>query len=90
MTELPSKSRKSWLFNVIFILLCGGIFLFLYSAPPETTKHLPNDDIHGKYFGMDKKEAEKECESCHNPKGEAPLPKGHPPKYRCLFCHKRQ
>jgi hypothetical protein len=29
------------------------------------------------------------CGPCHNPEGEAPLPEGHPPKYRCLFCHKK-
>jgi hypothetical protein len=38
---------------------------------------------------MDKKEAEKFCEECHSPEGVSPLPKDHPPKYRCLFCHKR-
>jgi hypothetical protein len=39
---------------------------------------------------MEKKAAEKFCEECHNPEGEAgPLPKDHPPKYRCLFCHKK-
>jgi hypothetical protein len=38
---------------------------------------------------MDKKAAEKFCEECHNPEGVAPLPENHPPKYRCLFCHKR-
>jgi hypothetical protein len=26
---------------------------------------------------------------CHSPDGVFPLPDGHPPKYRCLFCHKR-
>jgi hypothetical protein len=39
---------------------------------------------------MDKKEAEKFCEECHSPEGVAPLPEDHPPKYRCLFCHKRE
>jgi hypothetical protein len=39
---------------------------------------------------MGKKEAEQFCESCHAPGKEAPLPDNHPPKYRCLFCHKRK
>jgi hypothetical protein len=90
MSELPSTIRKkSWLLNLMFLLICGGILLFLYNAPPETTAKLPHDEIHNKYFDMGKKEAEKECENCHKPTGDAPLPKDHPPKYRCLFCHKR-
>ena len=40
-------------------------------------------------FLYGKKEAEKFCGECHNPDGAAPLPDGHPPKYRCLFCHKK-
>ena len=94
MTELPSKSRKSWLFNVIFVLLSGGILLFLLNAPPETTPFVPHDDIHSKYFGMAKKEAEKECAPCHGPEGEKPMPEEHSrlkDRYtRCLFCHKRK
>lgn len=89
MSELPSTVRKkTWLLNIMFLIICGGILLFLYKAPPETTAKLPRDKIHNKYFHMEKKEAEKECENCHNPTGEVPLPKDHPPKYRCLFCHK--
>jgi hypothetical protein len=38
---------------------------------------------------MKKKEAEKQCDQCHSSEGVAPLPDDHPPKYRCLFCHKR-
>lgn len=77
------------LYNAVFVLVCLGLFLFLWNAPPETTVKLPNDEIHVKYFKMEKKAAEKECENCHKPGGEAPLPEGHPPKYRCLFCHKK-
>ncbi len=89
MPEL-TKSKKSIIFNVLFLLICGGIFLFLWNAPPETTAKLPDDQDHAPFFKMEKKEAEKNCEQCHNPEGVAPLPEDHPPKYRCLFCHKRQ
>ena len=34
-------------------------------------------------------DTEKHCGACHAPEGQAPLPEGHPPKYRCLFCHKK-
>ncbi|OGR06269.1 MAG: hypothetical protein A2511_16350 [Deltaproteobacteria bacterium RIFOXYD12_FULL_50_9] len=82
-------SKHKYILNGLFLILCGGVFMFLWNAPPETTHKLPRDENHLKYFSMDKKEAEKECETCHNPQGKAPLPQNHPPKYRCLFCHKK-
>lgn len=85
----PSKRKNILIYNLIFIVVCGGLFLFLWRAPEETTKHLPNDENHATFMKMDKKEAEKFCEECHSPDGIAPLPEDHPPKYRCLFCHKR-
>lgn len=39
------------------------------------------------FFRPAKKEAEKLCEPCHNAQG-IKLPPNHPPKHRCLFCHK--
>ena len=90
-TDEPRKKSKNIIFyNIIFIAICGGLFLFLLRAPEETTTYLPNDDEHIEFMKMDKKEAEKFCEECHNPEGVAPLPEKHPPKYRCLFCHKRE
>ena len=89
-TPDPKKKRLNILFyNLVFILVCGSLFLFLWNAPEETTKHLPTDNEHARFLKMDKKEAEKFCEECHNPDGVSPLPENHPPKYRCLFCHKR-
>lgn len=84
-----SDDKKSFLYTALFLILCGGIFLFLWNAPPESTVRLPNDATHSKYYPMDKKEAEKECQNCHNPQGVA-FTKEHPPKYRCLFCHKKE
>jgi hypothetical protein len=83
------KSRKTLLYNLLFLAVGGGVLLFLLNAPPESTKKLPHDLNHQRFHQMDKKAAEKFCEECHNPQGEAPLPDGHPPKYRCLFCHKQ-
>jgi len=85
----PLNNKKVLFYNGLFLLICGGIFLFLWNAPPETTAKLHRDEYHQKFFSMDKKEAEKECQSCHNPQGDKPLPPDHPPKYRCLFCHKK-
>lgn len=81
--------NKTLIYNILFAVVCGGILLFLLKAPQETTHRLPQDDTHKTFQTMEKKEAEKFCEECHNPEGSAPLPKGHPPKYRCLFCHKK-
>ncbi len=83
------KKKNAWLYNIAFVVIVGGIVIFLWNAPPETTARVPKDEIHQRFFPMKKKEAEKHCEKCHNPEGDVPLPEGHPPKYRCLFCHKR-
>ncbi len=82
--------QKNILYNSLFLAACGGILLFLLYAPPETTHPLPHDQNHERFMTMKKKEAEKSCLTCHGPGAEAPLPDTHPPKYRCLFCHKRK
>lgn len=82
--------HKHILYNTLFLLGCAGILLFLLFAPPETTVPLPHDPNHERFMTMGKKEAERHCESCHAPEKQAPLPETHPPKYRCLFCHKRK
>jgi len=89
MDEKKSSAKKNLLLNLLFAFVGGAVLLFLINAPPETTKKLPHDENHEKFYAMGKKEAEKYCESCHNPEGIAPLPQNHPPKYRCLFCHKK-
>jgi hypothetical protein len=84
------SKQKRLLYNVGFLIVCALIFTFLWFAPPETTVKLPHDNDHERFMDMAKKEAEKFCGECHNEKGVAPLPVDHPPKYRCLFCHKRR
>jgi len=75
--------------NILFVVLCSAIIIVLLQAPKETTAKLPNDALHKEFRMMkSKKEAEKFCGNCHSEKGEVPLPPNHPPKYRCLFCHK--
>lgn len=84
-------SVKTIVLNILFLLVAAAIIFVLVEAPDETTARLPMDDTHRQFqSGMSKKEAEKQCGQCHGAKGEAPLPPGHPPPYRCLFCHKRQ
>jgi len=90
MPEETKKNKNLLVCNLLFIAVCAGIFLFLWNAPPETTARLPRDEKHKKFIEMDKKEAEKSCGACHGEgEGKMPLPKDHPPTYRCLFCHKR-
>jgi len=84
------KKNNTLIYNLIFLFVCGGGFLFLWNAPPESTAFLPHDEDHKKFYSMGKKEAEKFCTDCHNKDGVYPLPEDHPPKYRCLFCHKKK
>jgi hypothetical protein len=84
------KGRKILIYNLLFLVGGGAILVFLLNAPKETTHRMPRDDHHQRFYGMDKKAAEKFCGECHNPDGLAgPLPKDHPSKYRCLLCHKK-
>jgi len=77
--------------DLILIALAIGILIVLFMAPKETTSRVPYDDTHRRFHDIvkndGKKAAEKFCEECHKP-GGVPFPEGHPPKSRCLFCHK--
>ncbi len=81
--------KKNIIYNLLFVCLCVAILVFLLMAPPETTAPLPQDENHLKFMPMKKKTAEKYCGQCHDDNGMVPLPAEHPPKYRCLFCHKK-
>ncbi len=83
------KKKKSLYINIAFLVTSVAILAFLFNAPEETTSKLPHDEDHSRFAPMKKKEAEKFCNECHSPEGVCPLPEDHPPKYRCLFCHKR-
>jgi hypothetical protein len=84
------SKRKNLILNVGFVVVGLVILSFLLNAPEETTAKLPQDDIHAEFHAiLSKKEAEKSCIDCHSESGIAPLSENHPPKYRCLFCHKR-
>jgi hypothetical protein len=76
--------------NLLFVAVCVGVFLFLYNAPPETTKRTPADETHAnpKVF--------EGCPKCHMPGGEGPqvrpdhiaggaLRSDH---IKCYMCHK--
>ena len=86
---MTQPKHRSWIYTLVFVIFGLGLLIFLWQAPPETTVKLPYDSNHARFYSMGKKQAEKHCPSCHSEKGEAPLPKDHPPKYRCLFCHKK-
>lgn len=75
------------------LLLLGGvaIIVILWMAPEESTTRVPKDEDHLRFYDIvkqdGKKAAEKFCLDCHNDDGVT-FPEGHPPKSRCLFCHK--
>ncbi|RQW86924.1 MAG: cytochrome C [Geobacter sp.] len=80
---------KDWM----FIALVGAVLaIVLLISGEEKTKKVPFDELHRPFYEIfkqtgSKSESEKGCEVCHND-ATRPLPKGHPPKNRCLFCHK--
>lgn len=89
---MKEQGKKRWAIralNLVFVLVCTGLFLFLWQAPPVATPPLPKDEEHAPFFPLPKKEAEKQCASCHGPGMSNPLPEKHPPPHRCLFCHRR-
>lgn len=58
----------------------------------EAYKNAPGPDaslFKKTFFKPAKKDAEKLCEPCHA-QYNIKLPPNHPPKHRCLFCHKLQ
>lgn len=76
----------------ILLLLGGAIIIaVLWMAPAETTTRVPKDNNHLRFYKIvkneGKKAAEKFCLDCHNP-NNVRFPKDHPPKNRCLLCHK--
>jgi len=83
-----SLKKRDWLFIALVAVVFG---IFYAISGEEKTIRVPHDEIHGKFFEMvnaeGKKETEKFCKECHNPENLA-LPEGHPPPFRCLFCHK--
>lgn len=89
MTLFTPKKNKTIFINIAFLVVSAAILTFLLNAPEETTAKLPHDEDHSRFLDMKKKEAEVFCKDCHIEKGIYPLPEDHPPKYRCLFCHKR-
>jgi len=83
------KIRKA---DVVFIALIPLILLCLWMLTTEqTTLRIPLDDDHIKlieiYETEGKKAAGKNCSACHGDEA-IPLSENHPPKYRCMFCHK--
>lgn len=81
--------------DLIFIALMGAVLLLvILITSEEKTSKIPYDEIHRPFYEImektgSKREAEKGCETCHND-SNVPFPKDHPPKSRCLFCHKLQ
>ena len=84
-------SRK----DVLFLAsICAVLAVVILISGEETTKKVPYDALHRPAYEIlgrtgSKSEAEKGCERCHNDR-RIPFPANHPPKNRCLFCHKME
>ena len=77
--------NKQKLFNIGFLFISAIIIIVLLLAPKETTPKVPFDENHKRFYKMKKREAERFCENCHKT-----FSKKHPPKQRCLLCHKKE
>ncbi|RMF45571.1 MAG: cytochrome c [Deltaproteobacteria bacterium] len=77
--------------TLFIVLILVVLAVFFAISGEETTSHVPKDEIHARFYPIiqneGKKAGEKFCGECHNEK-QVPFPEGHPPKFRCLFCHK--
>ena len=96
--------KRDWMFIALIVVVLGifiGISGKEKTTPvPNNQMHKiayeaafrkapgPDDSIFKRaFFKPDKKGAEAYCEPCHKEKGVS-FPPNHPPKNRCLFCHK--
>jgi cytochrome c553 len=80
--------QRDWLFIGLIVVILAVFFSI--SGKVKTTR-IPIPEDHSRFFEIvakdGKKAAEKFCGECHNDQG-VQFPKDHPPKFRCLFCHK--
>lgn len=96
--------KRDWFFVALIVAVLGTFFALTgkekttmvpYDATHRIVYETAFRDAPGAnasifkraFFKPDKKAAEKFCEPCHQEKG-VPFPPNHPPKNRCLFCHK--
>ncbi len=96
--------KKDWRFVALIVVVLGIFFaiscqektkLVPYDADHRVSYEAayrnapgPGASIFARsFFKPDKKAAEVFCEPCHRAKN-VPFPPNHPPKNRCLFCHK--
>ncbi len=81
--------------DLLFLVFVAAVLVVvILISGKETTKKVPFDATHRATYAVlektgSRKEAERGCENCHNARMN-PLPANHPPKDRCLFCHKME
>ncbi|HKL48914.1 MAG TPA: cytochrome c [Desulfuromonadales bacterium] len=87
------NKKNKIVLDIALVVAAVVILAFLLNSPEETTQRVPFDKTHSEYYEIykteGKKAAGKHCETCHNEEN-VPFPEDHPPKYRCLFCHKME
>ena len=96
--------KRDWLFAALLVVIVGIFIAIsgkekTKQVPRDDTHRIvyvtayrnapgPEASIFKRaFFKPDKKGAEAFCEPCHKERG-VPFPPNHPPKNRCLFCHK--
>ncbi len=76
--------------DLIFIAIVVAFFTFLFwGTGKELGPFVPEDATHREFYQAlaqkeKRKDLEKGCPECHQWEF---LPKNHPPKEQCMFCH---
>lgn len=74
-------STKNVIFVVGVTLVVGTLYLLSGSRPK---RYVPVDEHHPRPLAVEL------CRDCHAPGKMAPQPASHPPKEKCLLCHRDQ
>ncbi len=84
--------------DIFFVAVIAAVLItFWLLTGQETTKKIPRDEIHARFYamlaeGQKKIQVDPLCAECHDGV-KIPFPERHPAKpgegpMRCLFCHK--
>ena len=99
-------NKRDWFFIGLIVAVVGTFFAISGTEKTKTVpfddnhriayeaanRNAPGPDasiFKRAFYKPDKKAAEVYCDPCHKAKGVV-YPPNHPPKNRCLFCHKLQ
>jgi hypothetical protein len=81
MSFMPRRSGLKDL--LLYLAFVAAVLAFFFAISGTKAPRIPADPQHP--AGA----LETECVACHGAYKDHPLPEKHPPKEKCLSCHKR-